>query len=95
MKIVDGWLDVAVEIDYLNKSMDRQGYIPKFLVLHGTAGGTSAQAIANYFAGSADASAHFIIGVDGTIVQGIPCSLAAWANGPIDGIPADNLGFRT
>lgn len=92
----NGWLDVAVEIDYLNKSMDRQGYTPKFLILHSTAGGTSAQAIANYFAtGSEQASAHFIIGTDGTIVQGINVALAAWANGPIDGTPADNLGFRT
>src|SRR6266852_828655 len=90
-----GWLDVAVEVDYLNKSMDREGYTPKFLILHSTAGGTSAQAIANYFAGSAEASAHIIIGTDVAIVQGIPLSLAAWANGPIDGTPADNLGFRT
>src|SRR5712672_2638246 len=89
-----GWLDAAIEIDYLNKSMDRQGYTPKFIVLHGTAGGTSAQAIANYFAGSAEASAHFVIGTDGAIVQGINVALAAWANGPIDGTPADNLGFR-
>lgn len=92
----NGWLDVAAEIDYLSKSEDRQGNSIKYLILHGTAGGTSAQAIANYFASSSEqASAHFIIGVDGTIVQGIPLSLAAWANGPIDGTPADNLGFRT
>jgi N-acetyl-anhydromuramyl-L-alanine amidase AmpD len=91
-----GWLDVATEVDYLNKSMDRQGYSIKYIILHGTAGGTSAQAVANYFAtGAEQASAHFVIGVDGTIAQGIPCSLASWANGPIDGTPADNLGFRT
>ena len=46
----NGWLDVAVEIDYLNKSMSREGNAIKYLILHGTAGGTSAQAIANYFA---------------------------------------------
>ncbi len=82
MRMVDGWLDVAVEIDYLNKSMGRQGYAPKYIVLHGTAGGSSAQAIGNYFATSnVDASAHFIVGQDGVIVQGVPTTLAAWGNG--------------
>lgn len=77
-----GWLDAAIEIDYLNKSMSRQGYKPTHIVLHGTAGGTRAQDTANYFAtGSEPASAHFIIGQDGAIVQGVPCSLAAWGNG--------------
>lgn len=77
-----GWLDEAVEIDYLNKSMDRQGYAIKYIVLHGTAGGTSAQNIGAYFRNSAvDASAHFIIGQDGTVVQGVPVTLASWANG--------------
>lgn len=80
-----GWLDIAIEIDYLNKSQGRAGLRPTHIVLHGTAGGTSAQNIANYFAtGSEPASAHFIIGQDGTIVQGVPCSLAAWGNGIID-----------
>lgn len=92
----NGWLDAAIEVDYLNKSESREGNVPKFLILHGTAGGTSAQAIANYFAtGSEQASAHIIIDQQGVICQGIPLSLAAWANGPIDGTPADNLGFRT
>lgn len=81
----NGWLDVAVEIDYLNKSMSRSGLAPSHIVLHGTAGGTRAQDIAAYFRdGSEQASAHFIIGQDGTIVQGVPCSLAAWGNGIID-----------
>lgn len=63
MKFDDnGWLDVAIEVDYPNKSMDRQGNKITHLILHGTAGGTSAQAIANYFAtGSEQASAHFVM----------------------------------
>jgi hypothetical protein len=77
-----GWLDEAVEIDYLNKSMDRQGYAIKYIVLHGTAGGSSAQAIGEYFRDSdVDASAHFVIGQDGTIVQGVNVLAAAWGNG--------------
>jgi N-acetyl-anhydromuramyl-L-alanine amidase AmpD len=80
----NGWLDEAIEIDYLNKSMDRQGYKPTHIVLHGTAGGSKAEDIANYFAtSSVEASSHFIDGQDGHIVQGVPCSLAAWANGAI------------
>lgn len=77
-----GWLDEAVEIDYLSKSMDRQGQAIKYIVLHGTAGGSSAQAIGEYFRdGNVDASAHFVIGQDGTIVQGVNVLAAAWGNG--------------
>lgn len=83
MKIVQGWIDTAVEIDYGNKSMDRNGWKPRIIVLHGTAGGSSAQDIATYFRDSpVDASAHIVIGQDGTVVQGISCDVAAWANGP-------------
>jgi N-acetyl-anhydromuramyl-L-alanine amidase AmpD len=85
MKIVDGWIDTATEIDYGNKSMDRQGYRPTHIVLHGTAGGTSSEVIANYFKTSnVDASAHIIIGTDGEVTQGISMDVAAWANGVID-----------
>lgn len=84
MKMVDGWLDVAVEIDVLNKSMSRAGQAPRYIVLHGTAGGSSAQNIAYYFQTSGvDASTHFVVGQDGTIVQCIPTTLAAWGNGAL------------
>lgn len=79
MKIVDGWIDTATEIDYGNKSMDRQGYKPTHICLHGTAGGTSSEAIANYFKNSdVEASAHIIIGTDGEVTQGISMDVAAW-----------------
>ena len=82
MQMVSGWLDVAVEIDVLNKSWDRAGYAPKYIVLHGTAGGSSAQNIAYYFQKSdVAASTHFVIGQDGVIVQCVPTTLAAWGNG--------------
>jgi N-acetyl-anhydromuramyl-L-alanine amidase AmpD len=82
MKIVNGWVDVAVEIDYLNKSMPRAGHKPTHIVLHGTAGGSQAQNTANYFKTSAvQSSAHLIIGQDGTIVQGVSMDNAAWGNG--------------
>src|SRR5437660_10481344 len=80
----NGWLDEAIEIDYLTKSMDRQGHRITHIVNHGTAGGSSARDVANYFATSdVPASAHFVIGADGTIVQGIPVTNAAWGNGII------------
>jgi len=90
-----GWLDAAQEIDYTSKSMSREGYSINYVLIHGTAGGSSAENIGNYFASSdVQASAHIVIDQAGKIVQGIPLSLAAWANGPISGTPA-NLGFRT
>lgn len=62
--------------------MDRQGHAIKYIVLHGTAGGSSAQAIGEYFRDSGvDASAHFVIGQDGTIVQGVNVLAASWSNG--------------
>jgi len=91
----NGWLDVAQEIDYTSKSMSREGYGIKYIILHGTAGGSSAANIGNYFATSdVQASAHIIIDQEGNIVQGIPLSLAAWGNGVITGKPA-TLPFRT
>jgi hypothetical protein len=82
MKIVNGWLDEAIEIDYQQKSMSRLGYKPKYICLHGTAGGSSAENIANYFATSTvQASTHLIIGQDGHIVQGVSMNQAAWGNG--------------
>ncbi len=82
-----GWLDSATEIDYSANSMSRQGYGIKYLVLHGTAGGTSAQGVGEYFkstvGGSNPVSSHLIIDQQGNIVQGVPMSLAAFANGVI------------
>lgn len=82
-----GWLDVATEIDYSANSMSRQGYSIKYLVLHGTAGGTSAEGVGKFFqgtvGGSNPVSSHIIIDQQGNVVQGIPLSLAAFGNGVI------------
>jgi N-acetyl-anhydromuramyl-L-alanine amidase AmpD len=81
----NGWLDVAVEIDILENTFDRQGYRPNFIVLHGTAGGSSAENVADYMKSTVGTnnpvSTHFVIGQDGEIVQCVPISLAAWGNG--------------
>lgn len=83
----NGWLDAAQEVNYSANSMPRQGYGIKYLVIHGTAGGTSAQGIGQYFqstiGGSNPVSSHLIIDQQGNIVQGVPLSLAAFANGVI------------
>jgi N-acetyl-anhydromuramyl-L-alanine amidase AmpD len=85
MNIVNGWIDEAIEIDYGQKSMSRAQLKPSHIVLHGTAGGTTAQGIANYFATSdVTASAHIIIDQAGSIVQGISMDVAAWGNGILD-----------
>lgn len=87
MQIVDGWVDVAEEVDVLDNSMSRNGYKPTHIVLHSTAGGSSAENIGAYFqstvSGSNPVSSHFVIGQDGTIVQCVSCDVAAWANGAL------------
>lgn len=77
----------------------RSGYMARYIIVHGTAGGDSADAIANYFATpghpeNEQASAHYVIGPDGTVIQCVAESMAAWSNGGVTGIPA-YLTFRT
>ena len=84
----NGWLDEAIEIACLENSSSRNGRKIKFVVEHGTAGGSSAEAIGNFYrstiGGNNPVSTHFIIGKDGHIVQCVPLTLASWANGVIE-----------
>lgn len=68
---------------------NRDGYKPSYIVLHGTAGGSSAQAIAEYFASTQGTnnpvSANYVVGQDGTVVQCNSEQDGAWANGFISG----------
>lgn len=68
-----------------NAYVDRLGYKPRYVILHGTAGGSSAPATANYFASTQNTgnpvSSHYVIGQDGTVVQCVPEKDGAWANG--------------
>jgi N-acetyl-anhydromuramyl-L-alanine amidase AmpD len=66
-----------------NNYMSRNGFAPKFVICHGTAGFTNARDVGTYFQG-ADVSAHYVVGPDGTIVQCVEEQWAAWANGPIE-----------
>lgn len=58
------------------------------LILHSTAGGSSAQGIANYFksteGGNSPVSSHYVIGQDGTIVQVIAEKDGSYANGVVN-----------
>jgi N-acetyl-anhydromuramyl-L-alanine amidase AmpD len=77
----------------------RNGNKPSFIIIHGTAGGISAQGIASGFvsseSGGNPVSSHYIIGTDGTVVQTVLESNSAWGNGVISGTPTPNLPFRT
>jgi N-acetyl-anhydromuramyl-L-alanine amidase AmpD len=59
------------------------GYIRKYIVLHKTAGGSSAQGTAQYFIDGSDGrkvSAHFVVGMDGTVVQCVRLADGAGGN---------------
>ena len=86
---MDFWKDNMNITQLLNNNafQDRNGNIPQWLILHGTAGGTSAQAIAEYFKSTENTnnpvSAHYVIGVEGEVYQ---CNLesdGAYANGVV------------
>lgn len=59
-----------------------------FLILHGTAGGDTAQGIANYFKGTEGTanpvSSHYIVGKDGTVVQCIAEKDGSYGNGIVN-----------
>ena len=72
-------------IQNTNFFLHRNGYKPRWLILHGTAGGESAQGIASYFQSTQGTnnpvSAHYVIGQDGTVVQCCSEEDGAYANG--------------
>lgn len=78
-----------------NFFLNRNGYKPSYIVLHGTGGGTTAQATANYFQStqgtSNPVSSTYIVGIDGAVVQCVMERDGAWANGYISG-PAGTSG---
>lgn len=61
------------------------GNTPKWVVLHKTASSGTAQDIANFFINDpAEASSHYIVGLDGTLVQCVSESDGAGANGILE-----------
>lgn len=59
-----------------------------FIILHGTAGGTSALAIAQYFKSTEGTnnpvSSHYVVGLSGEIVQCVQERDGAWGNGVVN-----------
>lgn len=77
----------------------RNGYKPSYIVLHGTAGGSNALAIAHYFQSTQNTanpvSAHYVIDQSGTIVQCNSEQDGAWSNGfvsGVSGVSGDGIG---
>jgi len=63
----------------------RGSYRAQWLIVHGTAGGSSAQAIGEWFQNPASqAATHYVIGQDGTVVQCVDEGSAAWGNGRVE-----------
>ena len=86
----------AIWIPNNNAFVGRQGYSPRYIVLHGTAGGSSAQAIAQYFQStqgtSSPVSANYIVGTgENEVVQCNTEADGAWSNGYISG-PSGTAG---
>jgi N-acetyl-anhydromuramyl-L-alanine amidase AmpD len=75
----------AIALPNSNHFNGRDGLQPRWIILHSTAGGVSAQNIAAYFAstqgGTNPVSSHYVIGIDGSIVQCVSEENAAYANG--------------
>lgn len=72
----------ALWIPSTNYFSHREGHRPSWIILHGTAGFPSAEAVGYYFQ-QADVATHYIIGRDGTIVQTVKECDGAWGNGGI------------
>jgi len=77
----------AIFIPTQNHFSGRQGQRPRYIIVHGTAGGSQAEAIARYFQSTENTSnpvsSHYVIGQDGTIVQCVREADGAWGNGVV------------
>lgn len=77
---------MATWIEAANHWSGREGQTPRWIILHGTAGFTRASDVGAYFArASTEASAHYVVGQDGSVCQCVNEEDAAWANGPVTG----------
>jgi N-acetyl-anhydromuramyl-L-alanine amidase AmpD len=83
--------DNAIWIPNNNYFAARNGYHPRYVIIHGTAGFNSAEEVAHYFKATEESdnpvSTHYIIDRDGHIVQCIDEQDGAYGNGYISGIP--------
>lgn len=65
-----------------NHFAGRAGQTPRWVIVHGTAGFSSAYDVAEYFANpNSEVSATYVIGQNGTIIQCVSENDSAWGNG--------------
>ncbi|HET7640648.1 MAG TPA: N-acetylmuramoyl-L-alanine amidase, partial [Ktedonobacteraceae bacterium] len=66
---------------------DRGNYKPRYIILHGTAGATTAEALGTYFRSTTGTnnpvSSNYGIGMQGEVHEYVDSSRAAWANGAL------------
>jgi len=79
----------AIWIPNNNYFPGRNGYKPRYTIIHGTAGFTSAEDVARFFKSTEKrdnpVSSHYIIDLDGTLIQCIEEKHGAFGNGGITG----------
>ena len=77
----------ALWIPNNNYFPNRNGYKPRYIIIHGTAGFTSAVEVANFFKSTEKSdnpvSTHYIVGLHGEVVQCNNDSDGAWGNGGV------------
>jgi N-acetyl-anhydromuramyl-L-alanine amidase AmpD len=71
---------LALWIPSPNYFPDRKGHSPRYIIIHGTAGFESAEAVGRYFQ-TADVATHYILGRNAILVQSVSEEKAAWGNG--------------
>jgi N-acetylmuramoyl-L-alanine amidase len=63
---------------------DRRGHAPRWIILHGTAGGGDAVDVGRFFqANDPPTATHYVIGRDGQVVQCVAERHGAWGNAPV------------
>jgi N-acetylmuramoyl-L-alanine amidase len=75
----DGWLQGATRRPSPNFYNDRNAR--EIIVMHYTAGYRAGSAINTFLDASSEASAHFVVDLDGTITQMVPTTKCAWHAG--------------
>jgi N-acetyl-anhydromuramyl-L-alanine amidase AmpD len=75
----------ALWVPNTNFFPERNGFQPRYVIIHGTAGFTSAKEVAYFFkaseTGPNPVSTHYILGLEGQLAQCVDERDAAWGNG--------------
>ncbi|HLZ58653.1 MAG TPA: peptidoglycan recognition family protein [Ktedonosporobacter sp.] len=74
----------AIWIPSPNYFPEREGHHPRWIIVHGTAGFTSAEEV-GYFFQQANVATHYIIGRNGIVVQAVEEKHGAYGNGHVTG----------